>query len=554
MDEFASWHFNDLCGIRKPEFKPESSEQSRRAKLFEDELTSTLRQAIPSLPVEMHIRIAEFCIREFAAGRLTSLLEKGNWRFTVEVNHQSNVWASYIDFEGHRYVKSLYDEEDEELAHIDEHDRKQVYKAEDESNILFVKKNFLGVQDIIFGNSSNEPSVKEEQGVWWQVHSLPEDFTLTAKADRIKLRDIKVNPFEGPYPISRPQTLWSTPGAYHHHNFMSDDIRDVYPRFAFKGPRHMVSVDLKDPEMFGLSFSLHAVSGGKERNLAAIHVHTPGESLELLYGKSDQEHSPKTWKHIPFARGEVISEIWAKNIQRGVASAAQDTAFYFAVQTRPDYYDYNILIVTSRGQVHRIGTARNDPPRRWELVHRSASGPGRIYFERPEDEIAETWSIGFDSQDSNHELSSPTEQPASAPPCRSLEAGLTPPMMPINCSWVKLDNLVKVTACVQKLNKTPVDYVSGLLLDFADGSVNSLGDVRLDSLSEPQVVGDTTDLLRLRYDTSAGVRFIKACTIGPTRDGRDNLDVEIPLRGMLEWCHCRRDTWIWHDGELFGQT
>ena len=80
-----------------------------------------------------------------------------------KVSVSSNIWARYVKFEGVEYVAALANEPDKEFASLLH--AEQPGKTVD---VVYVAEDHLGIRQLLFGNSTEAPSVKERSGIWWR--------------------------------------------------------------------------------------------------------------------------------------------------------------------------------------------------------------------------------------------------------------------------------------------------------------------------------------------------------------------------------------------------
>ncbi|VUC27985.1 unnamed protein product [Clonostachys rosea] len=537
-----STEYLDIFAVRNPSFKETAFDDERRHVLFREEIIDLLRQIYPSLPWELGAQITKYCIHEYAVAHILSRLGKDASR---TFNPQNNVWAKYVNFEGVRYIHSLFNEDDEEF---DKTGKKELVFDAGRGQLvdaIFINRTSLGIQDIIFGNSSERPLVSQQPGVWWKIMHFQHGATLRTDMDGIKLREIMSDSDERPYGHRViKEVLWPTPTHYLRHILVPEQIfyaRSFMDRDSRYMSRRMASVDLEVSGAFGLSFALCGLN--PQHPIFTIHSHLAGEKT-LFYREMDRKLEKHViWQYVPLQPTESIIEIWAKKTER-----EWDEHSGTLVTDSQPLADYWLLVATNKGRAHRIGTANDDPTQQWNLLYASASGIKRIFFDHPDDSLYGTWSLGFDSQDPASELL-PLTEPTAISPCLSRESGLIAHDCRTLCSSVMLNNVVEVTACLRKPEAWSTDrrkIVSGLLLYFADGHTERLGEARIEYLRRPIKVLDPSHVLCL----GLGMDLVRSCTIRPAHELSQEDVIEIPLQGMLEWCFSREKIWIWYNGSL----
>lgn len=177
------------------------------------------------------------------------------------------------------------------------------------------------------------------------------------------------------------------------------------------------------------------------------------------------------------------------------------------------------------------------------------NGLKRIFFETTDDTRYGSWSIGFSDEDSHHEPVTISQLPSVLQNHPTALLPHTSHETSMNCSVASLAKVIEVTPCLRKPNRFSTvtkTCVSGLLLRYQNGHVERVGEARLDSVRASQKVLDPTQVLRFTVQEEG----VKACTVSTTEedDGPDTEYIDIPLRGMLEWCFDAEQAWISHDG------
>lgn len=111
------------------------------------------------------------------------------------------------------------------------------------------------------------------------------------------------------------------------------------------------------------------------------------------------------------------------------------------------------------------------------------------------------------------------------------------PYTMISKRWIRtacsLQHIVEIQPCVKR--DDPNQPVIGMLLCYADGHREGLGKVRLDWVVEPLIIR-STDKLRMRFDQdNLGRLYVATLTTGVPKKGDDDLWIDMPQNGILEW-------------------
>ncbi|CAH0058089.1 unnamed protein product [Clonostachys solani] len=500
----------DFSLVRWPSFKPVRSDSSRRCAFMEDDLVSVLGGFIPNLPRETLNRIAEYTLYEHAITHLATSLENQLPKFST-LDLRRNVWAEYIDFEGQRYTRALLNETDEAFTKVPSESKELIFnaKADHLGDTIFTEMAPLGVRRVIFPTDSRMPALEEEPDIWWKVMRFQDEPAITTATDGVKLRElIFQSERREENSASIRDVLWPTPTSNRLYKLVSDLVQEssLYSDTALRQrSRRMDSVWLNGAGIYGLSFAIY--NAIVSRPIITIHAHQPGEIFMFYREVERKVEGYVTWLYIPLGSEELITEIWAKN-------AHED-------------------LPVSKCRVLQIGSARDSPDQTWTSLHKSMNGLKRIFLKT---RMTHDTALG---------VSLPSvlqNRPRAVLPHISHETSM-------NCSGASLDKVIEVTPCLRKPNRFSTatkTCVSGLLLRYQDGHVERVGEARLDSVRASQKVLDPTQVLRFTVQEEV----VKACTVGATEedDGSDTECIDIPLRGMLEWCFDTEQAWISHDG------
>lgn len=109
-----------------------------------------------------------------------------------------------------------------------------------------------------------------------------------------------------------------------------------------------------------------------------------------------------------------------------------------------------------------------------------------------------------------------------------------------------LNNVIRVTTCQTGSGDTA--SIIGLLLEYADGSLDCVGQYRYDSTLRPLDVGDAL-MLRIGFSRRLGCyHHVAKVTVDVSSSDLD-FWLELPWRGHLDWWVGPRQVKIHHDGQ-----
>jgi hypothetical protein len=130
----------------------------------------------------------------------------------------------------------------------------------------------------------------------------------------------------------------------------------------------------------------------------------------------------------------------------------------------------------------------------------------------------------------------------------------TPSIQPLSNEFyhtsAKLEGVREITPCHSN-RRSFLSQITGLLLEYIDGSQRSIGQVRLDFLGTPKKVTTETMLIRFLGDEDSaclmpwhsGIQSFDF--INPTSEVRDQ-DLKVPMKGRLDWITYMFDFRITH--------
>ncbi|RSL95040.1 hypothetical protein CDV31_014054 [Fusarium ambrosium] len=414
------------------------------------------------------------------------------------------VWGSFNDFQGVRYVRSLSNQKDPL------HDA-AIYNPRDGqiADVVYMAQDCLGVVKVIFAHSSEPIEVDEIPGVWWRTFAINhQDPRLYAKFDGVKLRWIghgRINGPWDPWEVGEQcgcldgETAWPVP-----HQPVCKPLRsEMSSKISDSLPEAMSSFVCNGQNVVGYS----ACVSGLGRFLVSIHAHETWQDTSMYDAEPDDD---STWLFMPMDDGEVVTEIW-----EGMAR---------------DGYLWSVRMKTNKNRIFRT----EDAPRRpygsitWEMVDMPKNEPSRVFFQ--------CWRLyGI-----NH-LAFESPKPNGEGDVESIRAG--EPLIPkpvksmgehVFFTSAVLKDVIKITLC----RHADKPGISGLLLTYADGHQESLGEVRLNGLRESVEIDERDTMwLGFKHDD---VRTVHACPYVaemafeplamPSKDV-----LVIPLTERLDW-------------------
>ncbi|RSL57077.1 hypothetical protein CEP54_008467 [Fusarium duplospermum] len=249
------------------------------------------------------------------------------------------------------------------------------------------------------------------------------------------------------------------------------------------------AINHQDPRLFPEAMSSFVCNGqnvvgysacvsGLGRVLVSIHAHETWQDTSMYDTEPDDD---STWLFMAVDDGEVVTEIW-----EGMAR---------------DGYLWSVRMKTNKNRIFRT----EDAPRRpydsisWKLVDRPYNEPSRVFFQ--------CWKLYGISH-----LAFESPKPNGGGDVGSIRAG--EPLIPkpvksigehVFFTSAVLKDVIKITPC----RHADKPGISGMLLTYADGHRESLGEVRLNGLQEPIEI-DERDTMWLGFEHD-DVRTEHAC-------------------------------------------
>lgn len=152
------------------QYEPLPAETTQRMRLLylRWASTSVLRYAKPALPAELCLQVGRYLLqgpflhRYAVASTYASVkkIEYGNSHICVS----AEIWASFAEFEGVRYISSLSNTPDE-------HHTRLLFTPSPSQTVdtIYTAENYLGVMQALFCSSVQAPTLETRRGLWWRV-------------------------------------------------------------------------------------------------------------------------------------------------------------------------------------------------------------------------------------------------------------------------------------------------------------------------------------------------------------------------------------------------
>jgi hypothetical protein len=269
----------------------------------------------------------------------------------------------------------------------------------------------------------------------------------------------------------------------------------------------MQAVDYNQPDMIGISVCCNPTP-------VLIHIHTQDSDLPPYSSGPDRS----TWTYFPFAKGELIDTIW----MRCRRFMDQECALVLETTHKRCLFLGAQVVRGPRplGWRH-VATPRGKPASFYVDLHRL--GPRELVF----------------------------NEPVVARPCPTLSASpLSPypgsdPFQVLLWSSAILNDVIALRTCHGRRSRG-LRMVSGLELHYEDGSMTTVGEIRLDSMGDHTAIPSSCVWLGF-IATSEGPCITAIEFTHPTQD--DLTWFTVPLTGVLEWWYSSQQCQVWHEGQ-----
>lgn len=150
----------DYWKVRQPTFKPIMLDSRRRREPMEADLVSVLGGCIPNLPWELLYQITGYASAGYAVNYLTTRMGRLIPQ-NCSIDLRRDVWADYLDFEGRRYIRALYNMSPNIPAKSLEPTMELLFSAKSyrATYVMLIEMSTLGIQRIVFVDDSSRPKL-----------------------------------------------------------------------------------------------------------------------------------------------------------------------------------------------------------------------------------------------------------------------------------------------------------------------------------------------------------------------------------------------------------
>ncbi|KAL3590745.1 hypothetical protein FPOAC2_12947 [Fusarium poae] len=452
-------------------------------------MTSRLKLS-GTLPAEIRREIAQYLLQEYAV-QTNRLLLRCHEPFKSSFTVTFPFTEKYVSYEGEKYLNSL--------VNMPQRKRKRQVPI-----AVYVAEDHRGIKRLIWTESEDPPRISQTPGVFWKglpirnSEGLMEFYTNGALLRHLSSRDSCVE--------RSTRTLDSF--AIPRHPLKQSRSVNLYG-INNVAPRRMSIFQYNRPEITGF---LVCCNPGP----ITLHAHTPGEDLSFYH--STPIYS--SWIYVPLERDEKITSIWIRH-------------------PNPLKKVLALAFGTDKGHLHMFGAQTTPALSRckWELLDISNGEPNHFFFDSHPSTMS---GLIFDSKAPRQNRIFDAPQPVSPhPDLRSCED--------FHWSQARVENIVAVTPC-RRVKEGSTKFI-GLLLHYSDGKRESVGQVRIDSLSPPLAIGSSSRLY-LGFNTNDEKRpYIARIEISDAHpDQTVDLWFEVCWNGIIEWWYSYRQCQIWQDG------
>lgn len=162
----------DLLKATAVKCEPPPREDERRAKWLREDQARVFFQILRGrIPLEVCLQISKNIFREHSvqlARDAWSQPRAGIWEFaTIE-----SIYASYVNIEGRRYLRSLSNKQEGDCTQLFHQGRSGVFLG-----TMYVAEDHLGIRRVMFDHSAKHescpaPVVDVAPGIWWRTFRL----------------------------------------------------------------------------------------------------------------------------------------------------------------------------------------------------------------------------------------------------------------------------------------------------------------------------------------------------------------------------------------------
>ncbi|KAJ0159919.1 hypothetical protein CTA2_8892 [Colletotrichum tanaceti] len=510
------------------QYEPLPCETAMRMRWLRTRFSSTvLLPTRPRLPQELRLQIAAEFLRDAAdASRFamaqTRHLPSDMQMETRRVHVSADIWASFVEYEGVRYLASVRNGSD----NIHKWPIYQVDPAGPVCSVVHVAENYLGIRKLLFCRSARDtPLMTRQPGLWWRTILLTpgRDQVLITKSDRNKTQGFKIRGISSEHETAsfdstQTSPLWAVLPSHDVRIFSTDSAL-----LQLAWPQIMSVLPYNEPEISAYSLFWNL-------RIRALHAHTK-EDGDTMYQGQDEG----LWVYFPMERGEKIRQIWKQGDKRG----------------------FSLILWTSRDRLLLFGPqpkkqqSLNPPPTLlWSDSMPSTGGGGgnRLFFQSSPLGVRH---MAIEAPEPSplpsghrHHLPGVREPPSHYPRSRLFDYYFY--------SCVSLSDLDLIIPC--RVLVRGAQRITGLLLRYANGTQSTAGQVRLDSLEKPlQASGLQTVWLGFsERDHGPFVSVLEVSPPGPRRGVMCWFRVD--LCGVLEWWFSTTQCQVHHKGRSSPHT
>ncbi|KAF4455321.1 hypothetical protein F53441_2335 [Fusarium austroafricanum] len=403
--------------------------------------SSSTAQVQASRTSEVLRCIADSLLPEFLTmvtkARLTNRRER-EFKFLLT----KPIFAQVADFQGTKYITALSNNQKAISASA----IKIFEPLEGQmADIVYVAANHRGVVQIVVADANTWLEVDEVPDIWWFAIDIPcGECLLLAHHDGVKIRRLSAPE----WCLTCRESQMDTQSDHFTAFPVPIDPRELRCVETTEKPGHMASITVNHAGMVGMTTFWQQL-------FSLIHIHRSGVAND----------SPKTSRadaaclYTPFDEGEVVEEIWVGTIDDDISA--------LGMRTNKD-----------RVLWHAYATQLEETT--WVLADFPRGSVTTIYY-------------GSDAQVGVGAIAFRSPSPSSEPLGRFDPLATIPPVPDFRyCieeffgGSIDLAGVVEVTFC--RLEHKP-EIISGMLFRFAGGHREALGEVRLNGLQEPMLLG-----------------------------------------------------------------
>ncbi|KAF5020171.1 hypothetical protein F66182_7811 [Fusarium sp. NRRL 66182] len=506
-------------------FEPSAREKMRRTRYIRQELSRNLQRTSKwprELPAELWHMVAGYLLEDCATLTAQEQVYDCDNTGESELDLTRSVFASFVKVDGLYYVKDLHNTAEASTGMqtcvlpaatmLANQEKKQADKD------LFVAQDHLGIRRFVFVSAKhceewcrNPPNVP---GAWWKhIPCQAMSATVCIKRDGLKVRDIKRLQ-------TKPSTLsshvgWQVPVATPP---AIVDILTTRTLNEYPNDLRMRFFDCNAPGTMGYSV---AVDGAR---VLAILTHKQDQKTDASLFEG--VNSPICqWMYMPINQGEYLTDICRR-------------AGCLVIKTET----LGMTFTTNRGRTAVFGLYghKNIGIRRLAAL---SPNPSRVYFNDTNSWLNQhsVALMGFEQGKAIAPFDNLPKLPVAIsnyPSSISSEVWLH-----TSCSMA---HLTEIQPCVDKTRTH--QPIIGMLLHYADGHRECVGQFRLDWASELIMLSETDNVFICGKRTGEGRGYVSTITASaPVGDSSERW-LHIEQTGTLEWWFSLRHSVLYYNG------